>query len=240
MIIRASRPESGYAQLRNETLRDARLSFRARGVLAFILSHQEGYRLRSEDLVAQGAEGRDAIRSALAELQAAGYLSRRRFQDPEGHWVTESFVYDEPGDRSLDTRRSVSQALEEDQQEDLTTNPLPTSLALVGAESVENTSFEEFWGAFPKRNGKRGAKAPAATKWKKLNAAERAANMIAVGHYASAVAEGLVLSACDVTVWLNQRRWEDWQEPAVAEGRRQFVEETQAQALSRIIQERGF
>lgn len=58
------------------------LSFRARGVLLYLLSFEPGTRLHSSKIAAAGTEGRDAIRNALMELQDLGYV-----QKLGTHWV---------------------------------------------------------------------------------------------------------------------------------------------------------
>lgn len=133
MISRGLKPEHNFAIIGNDLLRDASLSFRARGILCCVLSHKEGYRISSDRLSDMGTEGRDAIRSSLAELESSGYLKRTKAQDAHGHWVTTAVISDTPDLSALNTpapgkpttdfqapvnQPSVSQALKEDQEED--------------------------------------------------------------------------------------------------------------------------
>ncbi len=102
-IIRSpSEAGSGFTQVPNLAVRDARLSFRARGVHAFLLSHvDEGWKSGAEFLSKHGKEGRDAIEKALSELESFGYIRREKRQNGFGKWFTDVYVFTLPGDESL-------------------------------------------------------------------------------------------------------------------------------------------
>lgn len=96
MIIRSRRPDTDFTILENRILRDSRLSWRARGILAYLLSMPDGWKTSSHRLSQAGREGRDAVRSALKELETVGYVQIRRQQDTVGRWSTAYVVYDIP------------------------------------------------------------------------------------------------------------------------------------------------
>jgi hypothetical protein len=107
-----------FTTVDQETVNDDRLSFRARGILLWLLDKPDDWSTDSERIAEAGAEGRDAVRAALNELQRVGYLEREKKQNEAGHWVTTWLVKETPTtdfqasvSQALDNRRSVSQAL---------------------------------------------------------------------------------------------------------------------------------
>lgn len=99
MIRRGPRPADRFAMIANEALENADLTWRARGVLAYLLSRPEGWSTSAERLAGlspKGKEGRDAMRSVLTELEGAGYIVREKVQDARGRWSTGMVVYDFP------------------------------------------------------------------------------------------------------------------------------------------------
>ncbi len=103
MKIHRSHPESGFTIIPDATLRDPRLSYQARGVLAEILSRPDDWATgadaiwrRAKSERGKAGEGRNVLRSAFAELAKAGYLHRERQRLGRGRFVTELHVFDAP------------------------------------------------------------------------------------------------------------------------------------------------
>lgn len=105
-MIRRARSRS--AAIPRSLLDDDRLSYRARGVAAFILGKPDGWRIDARSLARMSTEGRDAVLTALRELQDLGYLVRRRQQVAGGHWTTESVLYETPADALDDVDEQVA------------------------------------------------------------------------------------------------------------------------------------
>ncbi|NKT91714.1 replication protein [Rhodococcus hoagii] len=100
-IQRGPRRADHFTILSNAVLNDSRLSFRARGVLMWLLSKPADWRTRSESIAGQSpTEGRDAIRTAMRELESLGYLVRQKIQDDRGRWRTLQTIFEEPFDAS--------------------------------------------------------------------------------------------------------------------------------------------
>lgn len=99
-LRRVERPR-GWTSIPNETLEDESLSWRARGILAYLLSRPSGWETDSERLARLAKEGRDAVRTALTELEDARYLFRVKVQGAGGRWSTEYVLYDRPLDPTI-------------------------------------------------------------------------------------------------------------------------------------------
>ncbi|WP_432120162.1 hypothetical protein [Streptomyces sp. bgisy032] len=72
------------------------------GVAAYIASLPDGTPVSITALCEHFTEGEILISRALRELEAAGYLERRRERLPSGHIRTRTYFYDVPGGRGPD------------------------------------------------------------------------------------------------------------------------------------------
>lgn len=78
--------------------------------------------------------------------------------------------------------------------------------------------FDVFWVDYPRLHGiTRGGKVEALKRWKDLDLEERRAAYRGARNMSRAISGGLDLLPPHASTFLNQRRWEDWQEPAPCE-----------------------
>lgn len=84
VVIIKHRVSRDFTILPNDLIRDDRLSWKALGLLVFVLSLPEDFRLRLSHLARQKKTGRDATRAGLKELELAGYLTIRRERGERG------------------------------------------------------------------------------------------------------------------------------------------------------------
>jgi hypothetical protein len=110
MIVRTKKNRN-YTVINNTVLEDERLSFRARGIAALLLSKPDNWEISHEYLWKHGAEGRDAILKAMKELEDCGYLVRTRLQQPDGKFTTLVTMHEEPQEAQPTTafQQSVNQ-----------------------------------------------------------------------------------------------------------------------------------
>lgn len=75
---------TSFVRIDNAALQDKRLSFRARGVLAYVLSQPPEWNHSADRLAEASTEGEKAIVSALKELEALGYSWLEKSRDQRG------------------------------------------------------------------------------------------------------------------------------------------------------------
>lgn len=80
----------------NYHLRDKLLSYKAKGLLSFMLSLPEDWDYSINGLVKVSKEGKKAIRAMLEELEENHYLIRQRIQLKNGQFDYEYHIYEIP------------------------------------------------------------------------------------------------------------------------------------------------
>ena len=208
IIRRKLQHEYRFTQIPNDWLRDPKLSLKAKGLLAQLLSHSDGWSLTIGTLAKANGCGRDAVSKGIAELEGSGYLRREQGRSQAGKFAEVVWVTSEPDSPLPDNP--------------LPGNPLPDNRPLKNTKSKNtnnkknilkkdlddnalNDSFEIFWATYPRKAGKASAR----------KAFEKLAE-----HGTEAILAGAVRLANDPNLpetqfipypatWLNREGWHD-------------------------------
>jgi hypothetical protein len=93
-----------YLVVDNALFSEAQLSWEARGLMGYLLSKPDDWRVRLYDLVAHGPAGVHKIQRMLRELEDAGYLHRKRVKRSNGAFDWETTVFETPSLNPLAAR----------------------------------------------------------------------------------------------------------------------------------------
>ncbi len=101
-VFRVER-NTGYTVMSNHHLRNKELSLKAKGLLSQMLSLPEDWDYTLAGLSYINRESIDAIRTAVWELEKAGYITRRQGRDEKGKMTAiEYTIYEQPQPSALD------------------------------------------------------------------------------------------------------------------------------------------
>ena len=88
---------TGYTVMSNHHLRNKELTLKAKGLLSQMLSLPENWDYTLAGLSRINRESIDAIRTAVWELEKAGYITRRQGRDDKGKMTSiEYIIYEQP------------------------------------------------------------------------------------------------------------------------------------------------
>lgn len=73
-----------YCQMANEFLKDTRLSWKAKGIIAYVQMLPDDWVLNMRDLTNRATDGRDSLYSGIKELEKFGYCSKIMQRNPDG------------------------------------------------------------------------------------------------------------------------------------------------------------
>lgn len=221
-------PAVPFAQIANTTLRDTRLSFKARGLLALVLSNVGEWEASREWLIDQSEkDGLTAVQSALNELTDLGYRRVVKEQQPNGQFTTTVLWFqvpeESPSDRpmgnptvGLSDGREPGRSIED--------HPLEDHAEHQGLKKQTPDDypilFDQFWLAYPRKKDKGHAR----RAWKKAVKTTDPALLI---HAAVNFRQWCEQDGTDAqfiphaSTWLNGERWNDERDPeAVSDNQR--------------------
>lgn len=189
--------EQGFTRIPNTWLRDPNLGFRAKGLLAYLLSHEVGYTITIGQIERETGDGRHAIRTAIDELVDAGYLRTERTHDERGWNAGLAWFLQDPNPKS------ENPTLENPTLEN---HPaLEENLFKKNTLKELNVHFQEFWSIFPRKQGKGKARE---AFLKALDVVDVETLLKGARRYADDPNRVDAFTTMPAT-WLNQERWDD-------------------------------
>lgn len=200
-----------YTVMSNVHLRDMRLSLKAIGLLSKILSLPPTWDYTVEGLTAICKDGVTAVRAALAELKANGYLVVTKLMPNETKTGRIEYLYDIYEQPKQEVEKQVVENLP---IEKLPAENLPQlntevlSKDEVRKEEIEK-EFELLWDAYPNKKGKQNAFKDY------LKARKEGVSFEAVGIGLDAYREYCRIEKIPEqyikhgSTWFHQRCWED-------------------------------
>lgn len=78
LMAKLSRQNVPFTQVANEVLNDKNLSWKAKGLYAYLFSKPDDWDFSAHRIKMDSANGRDSVLSALKELEQKGYLERNK------------------------------------------------------------------------------------------------------------------------------------------------------------------
>lgn len=95
MIVRLKKQEHDYVIICRHCAQDSTLSWKARGLLFYLLSQQEDFHVKVAELVKMAPDGRDSVYSAINELKEAGYVETVERRDGGGRVTGIEYIVSE-------------------------------------------------------------------------------------------------------------------------------------------------
>lgn len=93
---------NNYTVMSNYHLRDKKLTFKAKGMLSFMLSLPDDWDYSLNGLCSVSKEGITSIRSTLNELEKTKYLKIKKVKDSKGLFEYEYYIYEYPYETNPD------------------------------------------------------------------------------------------------------------------------------------------
>lgn len=97
MPIIREKHDKEFTIIKNSTLREKGLSLRARGLLAYMLSFCDEWKFSVRSLANGTGESEYCVKKVLAELEKAGFFSRRLVRDERGRIKSGEYTVQEKG-----------------------------------------------------------------------------------------------------------------------------------------------
>ena len=164
-----------FTVVSNNVIRDDRLSWKARGIFAYLWSMPDDWSFYETEVSKHAPDGRNSLRTGLAELEKLRYLTRKRERVggklSGSVWVltdspapkfenqtpmSENHTQDSPmyENHTQENQTLLNNYLTKDLSNKVRTNKQANA---VSADADLSESFNKLWNLYPKKQGKKDA-----------------------------------------------------------------------------------
>lgn len=154
-IIRAD--NQPFAIIPNSAIRNPEITTGAFRLLAYLMSHKDGYELTYDQIERQTTLGRYAINQAADNLTQLGYLQVERPKGLDGRFGAKHWIILDPDSDASTVGDSTVELLHMGQSTDNKENYLLKKTTSKDISTFES-EFDEFWVAYPRKTAKGAAK----------------------------------------------------------------------------------
>jgi uncharacterized phage protein (TIGR02220 family) len=104
MAIYRVEKNKNYVVLNRTALNDERLSWKAKGIIAYMLSMPDDWKFYIEEIASHAKDGVDSLRSGIKELSKYGYVKRFPIRDEKTQKIIEweTVIYESPQSKKPD------------------------------------------------------------------------------------------------------------------------------------------
>jgi hypothetical protein len=137
-----------FTQIPNNWLRDVRLSLKAIGLLAQLMSHTPGWNMSIRALAKANGTGQETIKTAVIELEKQGYLvrSEKQQQNKDGTFADYSFTTCDPFQNPVTVKPRHGKTGHKEEQE-----PIEEQSFKNNKRNTAQSLFNEFWKEYPRK-----------------------------------------------------------------------------------------
>lgn len=83
-VFRVYKESGNFVTVHKSFIHDDNLSWKAKGILLYLLSRPDDWRIYETELNKHSSDGRDSLRTGIKELEQAGYIHRTRRRNEKG------------------------------------------------------------------------------------------------------------------------------------------------------------
>jgi hypothetical protein len=92
MACKINKPTSPYTQIPNSFLQNKKLSWKARGLMSYMMSLPHDWEFYFRDLQQRATDGESSLLSGIKELEENNYLIRKRRHNERGNFIGHEYI----------------------------------------------------------------------------------------------------------------------------------------------------